>query len=36
MNLVAKAAAELVEHGETPEIAFQRLQDLQTLFQELL
>ena len=35
-NLFAKAAAELVDHGETPEIAFQRLQELQILFEELL
>ena len=35
-NLMAKAAATLVDHGEPPDVAIQRLQDLEILFEELL
>ena len=35
-NLIFKAAAALVAHGETSEIALRRVQDLEILFEELL
>ncbi len=35
-DLIAKAAVELIEHGESPQIAYQRLQELKYLFEALL
>jgi len=35
-NLAAKAIAALIDHGEVPEIAVMRIEDLQKLFGELL
>ena len=35
-NLIFQAAAILVDHGEEPDVAVQRVQDLKTLFEELL
>lgn len=35
-NLTAKAAAALVDHGEAPDTAFQRIEELRKLFGELL
>ena len=35
-DLIAKAAVELVDHGESPENAYQRLQELKNLFEALL
>ena len=35
-DLIAKAAVELIEHGESPGTAYQRLQELKNLFEALL